>query len=156
MNLYDEVQEIDPSMCTRRGHKKYRRRILVEQLDEHFCRHSKRNKNKVGESKDQNVVHGVNVPVTIEVWNCSYLYFFVGPAHILIIVESRPLKANNYNWWSANHVPFSYKQCITAPVVQTTSLEIHEIITLEVKTHLIHSFVADTKEVFLSLFPIGL
>jgi hypothetical protein len=67
MNSDDEVQEIDPSMFARRGRKKYRRRILVEQLDERFCRHNKRNRNKVGQSIDQNVVNGVDVAVTIEV-----------------------------------------------------------------------------------------
>jgi hypothetical protein len=67
MNSDDEVQEIDPSMFARRGRKKYRWRILVEQLDERFCRRSKRNMNKVGQSIDQNVVNGVDVVVTIEV-----------------------------------------------------------------------------------------
>jgi hypothetical protein len=67
MNSDDEVHVIDPSMFTCCGRKKYRRRILVEQLDEHFYRRSKRNKNKVGASIDQNVVDGVDVPVTTEV-----------------------------------------------------------------------------------------
>jgi hypothetical protein len=64
MDSVDEVQEIDPSMFACRGRKKYRWRILVEQLDERFCRRSKRNKNKVGESLHQNDVDGVDVPVT--------------------------------------------------------------------------------------------
>jgi hypothetical protein len=67
MNSDDEVQEIDPSMFTRRGRKKYRQRILVEQHDECFCRRNKRNKNKVGKYIDQNAVDGGDVPVTTEV-----------------------------------------------------------------------------------------
>jgi hypothetical protein len=45
---------------------------------------------------------------------------------------------------------------MTAPVVQAMSSEIHEIPTSEVMAHPIPSFVANTKELFLSLFPIGL
>jgi hypothetical protein len=45
---------------------------------------------------------------------------------------------------------------MTAPAIQPTSSKIHEIPTSEVTAHLISSFIANMKEVFLSLFPIGL
>jgi hypothetical protein len=45
---------------------------------------------------------------------------------------------------------------MAAPAIQATSSEIHEIPTSEVTTHLIPSFIANMKEAFLSLFPIGL
>jgi hypothetical protein len=54
-------------MFTRRGRKKYRRIILIEQLDKHFCRRSKRNKNNVEKFIDQNAIDGIDVPVTTEV-----------------------------------------------------------------------------------------
>jgi hypothetical protein len=42
MYSYDEVQEIDPPVIIRSGRKKYRRRILQEEIDVHFYRRSKR------------------------------------------------------------------------------------------------------------------
>jgi hypothetical protein len=80
MDSDDEVQEIDPSMFTCPRRKKYRRRILIAQLDERFCRRSKRSKNKLRKSIDQNIVDGVDVLVTTEVQNCRRLHFYkTGP-----------------------------------------------------------------------------
>jgi hypothetical protein len=42
MDSDDEVQEIDQPDIVWSGRKKYRRRILIYELDVHFCRRSKR------------------------------------------------------------------------------------------------------------------
>jgi hypothetical protein len=44
MDSDDEVQEIDPPVIIRLGRKKYRRKILTEELDISFYHHSKRNR----------------------------------------------------------------------------------------------------------------
>jgi hypothetical protein len=62
-------------MFTHRTHKKYHQGILIEQLDERLCHRSKRNKNKLEKSIDQNTVDGVDVPVTIEIQNYRHLHF---------------------------------------------------------------------------------
>jgi hypothetical protein len=41
MDSDDDVQEIDPLVINWPGHKKYRRKILKEDLDLHFCRRNK-------------------------------------------------------------------------------------------------------------------
>jgi hypothetical protein len=53
MDSDDDVQEIDPPEITRSGRKKYRRRILKEELDVRFCRRSKRHNNNVESCQDQ-------------------------------------------------------------------------------------------------------
>jgi hypothetical protein len=53
MNSDDEVQEIDPPVIIRSGRKKYRRRILKEELNIRFCRRSKRNNKDVEDSRNQ-------------------------------------------------------------------------------------------------------
>jgi hypothetical protein len=45
---------------------------------------------------------------------------------------------------------------MTAPAVQAMSSKIYEIPTSEVTPHLIPSFIANTEDVLLSLFPISL
>jgi hypothetical protein len=50
----DEVQEISLPVLTQSRRKKYRRRILITPLDVCFC--SKRNKNNVESSPDQDAI----------------------------------------------------------------------------------------------------
>jgi hypothetical protein len=53
MESDDEVQEIDPMVIIWCGRKKYRKKILKEELDFHFCRCSKRHNNNVESCQDQ-------------------------------------------------------------------------------------------------------
>jgi hypothetical protein len=53
MDSNDEVQEIDPPVIIHSRHKGYRRKILKEELDIHFYRRGKRNKQDVEDTKDQ-------------------------------------------------------------------------------------------------------
>jgi L-lysine 2,3-aminomutase len=53
MDSDDEVQEIDPPVIVRSGRKKYRRRILIDELDVRFCRRSRRINKDVEELKEQ-------------------------------------------------------------------------------------------------------
>jgi hypothetical protein len=57
----DEVQEISPPVLTRSRHKKYGRRMLITPLDACFCHHSKRNKNNVETSTDQDAIDTTDV-----------------------------------------------------------------------------------------------
>jgi hypothetical protein len=57
----DEIQEIDPPVIIRSGRKKYRRKILKEELDPRFCRRSKRHNNNVENLKDQDCIDTVDV-----------------------------------------------------------------------------------------------
>jgi hypothetical protein len=57
MDSDDEVQEIDPPIIIRSGRKKYRRRILIDELDAHFCRRSRQiNKDVELKEQDQNAI----------------------------------------------------------------------------------------------------
>jgi hypothetical protein len=47
MELDDEVHEIDPPVTIKSGRMKYRKKILKEKFDVHFCCRSKRHGNNV-------------------------------------------------------------------------------------------------------------
>jgi hypothetical protein len=53
MDSDDEVQEIDQPDIVWSRRKKYRRRILIDELDVHFCRRSKRINKDVEDSRNQ-------------------------------------------------------------------------------------------------------
>jgi hypothetical protein len=53
MDSDDEVQEIDPLVIIPSGRKKYRQRILIDELDVCFCRQSKRINKDVQDSINQ-------------------------------------------------------------------------------------------------------
>jgi hypothetical protein len=54
MDSDDEVQEIDQPDIVWSGRKKYRRRILIDELDVHFCHRSKRINKDVEEDFTEN------------------------------------------------------------------------------------------------------
>jgi hypothetical protein len=53
MDSDDEVQKIDLPVIIHSGRKRYRRKILKEELDIHFCRRSERKKQDVEDTIDQ-------------------------------------------------------------------------------------------------------
>jgi hypothetical protein len=61
MELDDEVQEIDPPVIIRSRRKKYRKKILKEELDARFCRRSKRHSNNVESCQYQDGINTMNV-----------------------------------------------------------------------------------------------
>jgi hypothetical protein len=61
MESDDEVQEINPPVIIRSGRKKYRKKILKEELDVHFPRRSKRHSNNVESCQDQDGIDTMNV-----------------------------------------------------------------------------------------------
>jgi hypothetical protein len=52
MDSDDEVQAIDPPVIIRSRCKKYRRKIVKEEIDVRFCRHSKRINQDVNHSRE--------------------------------------------------------------------------------------------------------
>jgi hypothetical protein len=61
MDSDDDVQEIDPTVITRPGRKKYRRKILKEELDPRFCCRSKRHNYNEGKCQDQDDIDTTDV-----------------------------------------------------------------------------------------------
>jgi hypothetical protein len=61
MELDDEVQEIDPPVIIRSRRKKYRKKILKEELDARFCRRSKRHSNNVESCQYQDGINTMHV-----------------------------------------------------------------------------------------------
>jgi hypothetical protein len=61
MDSDDDVQEIDPLVITRYGHKNYRRKILKEELDPRFCHHSKRHNYNKGKCQNQDGIDTTDV-----------------------------------------------------------------------------------------------
>jgi hypothetical protein len=61
MDSDDEIQEIDPPVIIRSGRKKYRHKILKEELDPRFCHRSKRHNNNVKNLKDQDCIDTMDV-----------------------------------------------------------------------------------------------
>jgi hypothetical protein len=61
MYSYDEVQEIDPPVIIRSGRKKYRRRILQEEIDVHFYRRSKRINKDVEKYRELDSIDAIDV-----------------------------------------------------------------------------------------------
>jgi hypothetical protein len=70
----DEVQEIDPPVIIWSGRKKYRKKILKEELDVRFCRRNKRHCNNVESCQDQDGIDTTNV--SEETSNNAYLDSF--------------------------------------------------------------------------------
>jgi hypothetical protein len=61
MDLDNDVQVIDPPIINRSGHKKYRWKILKEELDPHFCRRSKRHNYNEGKCQYQDDIDTIDV-----------------------------------------------------------------------------------------------
>jgi hypothetical protein len=61
MELDDEVHEIDPPVTIKSGRMKYRKKILKEKFDVHFCCRSKRHGNNVESCQDQDGIDTTNV-----------------------------------------------------------------------------------------------
>jgi hypothetical protein len=61
MDSDDEVRVIDPPVIIRSGCKKYHRKILKEEIDVRFCRHSKRINRDVDDSRERDNIDTIDV-----------------------------------------------------------------------------------------------
>jgi hypothetical protein len=63
MDSDDEIQQIDPPVIIWYERKKYRRKILKEELNPRFCGRSKRYNNNVENLKDEDCIDTIHVSV---------------------------------------------------------------------------------------------
>jgi hypothetical protein len=75
MDLDDEVQEIDPPVIMRFGCKKYRQRILQEEIDIRFYRCSKRINKDVEKYREQASIDTTDIISPAEASQSSNLDF---------------------------------------------------------------------------------
>jgi hypothetical protein len=61
MDSDDDVQVIEPPVITQSGRKKYRRKILKEELNPRFYHHSKRHNYNEGKCQNQDDIDTIDV-----------------------------------------------------------------------------------------------